>query len=215
MKIPDKVTLVDKNDNIIGEMDKIEAHRGNAQLHRASSVYLFRKNPRTQVIELLFQKRSSKKIVGAKQWGNTVCGNVRPIENYRECAIRRLKEELGVVLGEVEEDGLKDVYNFTYKVKCNDEFSEHEIDHVFVGKYSGVAYLNSDEVEKITWINWIDLTNEVYNLSLNDFPPEGVSLKSLSDCEPEDINSVVNPWTMLMLSDQNLIESINSYLETI
>ena len=87
----DQVTLVDEHDHQIGVMDKVEAHRGDGKRHRASSVFLFNKNG-----ELLIQQRSKKKIVGALQWGNTCCGNVRPGESCEECALRRLREGLGI-----------------------------------------------------------------------------------------------------------------------
>jgi len=35
----DQVVLVDKHDRVIGQADKIEAHRGSGQLHRAISVF--------------------------------------------------------------------------------------------------------------------------------------------------------------------------------
>ncbi|MDQ5950941.1 MAG: isopentenyl-diphosphate Delta-isomerase, partial [Patescibacteria group bacterium] len=67
----DQVTLITEQDEVIGTMDKIEAHRGDGKLHRASSVFLFKKSEDGEV-ELLVQQRSDKKIVGAGQWANTV-----------------------------------------------------------------------------------------------------------------------------------------------
>ena len=87
----DKVILVNSEDQRIGEIDKHQVHEHPAKLHRASSVWLI--NDSNQV---LLQKRSSKKIVGAGWWGNAICGNVRPTESYEDCAWRRLREEIGV-----------------------------------------------------------------------------------------------------------------------
>ncbi len=145
----DLVVLVDENDAIIGQMDKIEAHRGNARLHRAISVFLFRKSGKKA--ELLIQQRSAKKIVGAGQWANTCCGNVRPGESYEECAHRRLRDELGI-----EKVQLCPITKFIYQVKCNKEFSEHEMDQVFVGWYEGVVRPNADEVQNVEWVEWDD-----------------------------------------------------------
>lgn len=138
----DQVILVDSNDQPIGTMDKIEAHRGDALLHRAISVFLFNKNG-----QLLIQQRSRKKIVGADQWANTCCGNVRPGESYEECARRRLREELGITKVEI-----KPVHTFQYFARCNDEFSEREIDTVFVGEYEGDVMPNPDEVQATDWL---------------------------------------------------------------
>lgn len=147
----DQVTLVNENDEVIGAMDKIEAHRGDAQLHRAISVFLFNKKG-----ELLIQQRSAKKIVGAHQWANTCCGNVRPGESYEECAQRRLREELGI-----EGVSLRPVHKFQYFTRCNDEFSEREIDQVFVGEFDGDAHPNPDEVQAVKWMKLSDIAAEL------------------------------------------------------
>lgn len=149
MQNNDQVTLVDEQDQVIGSMDKIEAHRGEGKLHRASSVFLFRKNSQGNS-ELLIQQRSNKKIVGAGQWANTVCGNVWPDESYEACARRRLQFELGIE----EKIELQDVVTFRYQAKCNEEFSENEIVHIFVGWFEGEVSPNPDEVFTTQWIAW-------------------------------------------------------------
>lgn len=146
----DKVILVDANDNEIGSQDKIEAHRGDGQLHRAISVFLFDDEGK-----LLIQQRSDKKIVGAFMWANTACGNVRPGESYLDCAKRRLKEELGI-----EEVELSEVGKFQYQVSFNNNFSENEVDTVFVGRFLGEVRPNSEEVSAIHWINFEDLLQD-------------------------------------------------------
>lgn len=139
----DQVILVNEHDEPIGVMDKLEAHRGQAKLHRAISVFLLNEKG-----QLLIQRRSTKKIVGAGQWANTCCGNVRPGESYQECALRRLREELGITTAQI-----KPVHKFQYFAKCNDEFSEREIDQVFVGQYDGEVKPNPDEVQEWRWEN--------------------------------------------------------------
>lgn len=140
----DQVILVDEQDKEIGTMDKVAAHRGEGKLHRAISVFLFCKT--TDGIELLLQRRSAEKIVGAGQWANTCCGNVRPGESYEQCALRRLREELGIT-----NVVLQPVMKFRYQVKCNQEFSEHEMDQVFAGWYDGESAPNPAEVSEVVW----------------------------------------------------------------
>ncbi len=137
----DQVILVDTNDCPTGQMDKVDAHRGNGKLHRAVSVFLF-----NSIGELLLQQRSQQKIVGANQWANSCCGNVQPGESYQECAQRRLREELGITV-----ENLKSIHKFEYQVKCNNQFSEHEMDTVFVGKYEGEVTPNTSEVQQYEW----------------------------------------------------------------
>lgn len=139
----DQVVLVDEHDVQIDVMDKIEAHRGDGKRHRASSVFLFNSNH-----ELLMQQRSEKKIVGALQWANTCCGNVWPDESRADCAYRRLNIELGIT-----QVTLRSVYTFEYHVKANAEFSEWEIDEVFVGTYDGDVSPNPDEVKQYRWVS--------------------------------------------------------------
>lgn len=141
----DQVILVDGEDREIGVMDKIEAHRGEALLHRAISVFVYDKSGK-----LLIQQRSQKKIVGALQWANTVCGNVRPGETYEDCAHRRLLQELGVT-GLSLYPGLK----ISYSVACNEQFSEREMDQLFFMEIDSIDRLrlnpNPEEVIKIAW----------------------------------------------------------------
>lgn len=160
----DQVVLVTPTDEIIGTMDKIEAHRGQAKLHRAISVFLFRRNQKSGKLELLIQQRSNKKIVGALQWANTVCGNVWPDESYESCAWRRLQFELGIKPEQVE--NLQPVHKFQYQVKCNEAFSEHEMDQVFVGWFDDSFQPNPDEVVTTAWINWELLKDKNSRLTL-------------------------------------------------
>jgi len=156
----DQVTLVNEQDEVIGSMDKVEAHRGEGKLHRAISVFLFNAQG-----ELLIQQRSAKKIVGALQWANTCCGNVRPNETYLECAQRRLREELGIVGVH-----LTPMTKFTYQVRCNEEFSENEIDQVFKGVFDGQADANADEVHQVEWIRFSDFLKGVKDKSRSFAP---------------------------------------------
>lgn len=147
----DQVILVNRQDRKIGEMDKVEAHRGEGRLHRAISVFLFNTKG-----DLLIQQRSEKKMTCGLQWANTCCGNVRPGETYMQCAHRRLQEELGIV-------GVKlsKITKFSYSARCSDEFSENEIDTVFTGVYDGELVENPDEVHATRWIAQKDFIHEL------------------------------------------------------
>jgi isopentenyl-diphosphate Delta-isomerase len=169
-KINDQVILVDEQDNPIGVMDKIEAHRGEGRLHRAASVFLF-----NDVGQTLIQQRSSQKIVGALQWANTCCGNVWPNEEYEACAQRRLDFELGIT-----DVTLTPLTKFRYQTKCNEEFSENEMDTVFTGNYSGEIHPNPDEVKDFRWIDWTEFKQRVANAGAND-------------------EFIIAPWTKIMM----------------
>lgn len=190
----DQVTLVNEQDEVIGALDKIEAHRGEGKLHRAISVFLFRKNSQSGEVELLVQQRSDKKIVGAVQWANAVCGNVWPGESYEECALRRLKFELGIE-SDAGEKGvgeqvleIQPVHKFQYHVQCNEEFSENEIDQVFAGWFDGSMKLNPDEVRETAWVSWKALENPLSR---------------------EQLEKSWVPWFEIMMSNQDIINEIN------
>ena len=85
------VILVDKNDNQLGLMEKIEAHK-KAVLHRAFSVFILNENN-----ELLLQKRALSKYHSPGLWTNTCCSHQRNGESNLEAGIRRLNEEMGFV----------------------------------------------------------------------------------------------------------------------
>ncbi len=205
----DRVILVNEDDELLGEMDKVEAHRGKGKLHRAISAYLFRKNKDN--FELLVQQRSKEKIVGAELWANTVCGNVRPGEDYRECADRRLFEELGIKK-KAFEPVLSELYKFQYFVRCNEEFSENEIDQVFIGVIDGDLELdlNPEEVQKTTWISWNEL--------LKALPEKPDWVDSAESIFPEPVILSIEgksfklaPWFVIMLYDPNLLRKVADY----
>lgn len=149
----DQVVLVNDRDEVIGSMDKIEAHRWPAKRHRAISVFLFRQGADGQ-IETLIQQRSQFKIVGATLWANTVCGNVWPGESYEDCAQRRLAFELGITGANIEP-----VQHFFYQVQCNQEFGENEADQVFAGWFDQSVTPNPNEVMATRWVPFSEMVS--------------------------------------------------------
>ncbi len=128
------VILVDQNDVEIGTKEKMEAHR-NALLHRAFSVFIFNSKG-----ELLLQQRAIEKYHSGGLWTNTCCSHPFPGEKTDDAANRRLNEEMGL------ETNLEFKFKFLYKARLDNELTEHEIDHVFVGYSDEKPQLNVDEV---------------------------------------------------------------------
>ena len=48
---------------------------------------------------------------------------------------------------------LKEAFTFVYAVKFDNNFSEHEYDHVLVGSYDGKPIPNPEEVEDWKWLD--------------------------------------------------------------
>ncbi len=143
------VVLVNEADQQIGLMEKLEAHQ-KGLLHRAFSVFLFNKKG-----EMLLQKRANTKYHSPNLWTNAVCSHPRNGESYKNGALRRLNEELGIST-EIEEK-----FHFIYKTDVGQNLWEHELDYVFVGIYEGIFNLNPNEVSETRYISLVDLQKEI------------------------------------------------------
>ena len=140
----EEVILVDINDQEIGRMEKLEAHR-KGLLHRALSVFIFNSKH-----ELLLQQRALHKYHSAGLWTNTCCSHPRAGEQVIDAANRRLKEEMGM------QATLTCAGHFIYKTDLEHGLIEHELDYVFFGNTTTEPILNTDEAAAFRWfLFWI------------------------------------------------------------
>lgn len=144
----DKLILVDTYDNQIGTMGKMEAHR-LGRLHRAFSVFIIKEG------KMLIQKRRKDKYHSGGLWANACCSHPRDGETLESAVHRRLQEEVGF------DCPLEELFHFTYRSKYAEDLYEYEIDHVFLGSYSGEVTLNEDEVEEIQWLTYEELAKQL------------------------------------------------------
>jgi isopentenyl-diphosphate Delta-isomerase len=135
------VILVDENDNAIGTMEKMEAHR-RGELHRAFSVLVFNSKG-----EILLQKRAKSKYHSGGAWTNACCSHPLPGEKIEAATRRRLKEEMGIDLQP------EFSHKFIYKTTLDQGLIEHECDHVFIGTFNGEPAINQKEVEDWKFVN--------------------------------------------------------------
>jgi len=136
----EQVILVDTKDNQLGLMPKMEAHE-KALLHRAFSVFVFNDKG-----ELMLQQRAADKYHSPLLWTNTCCSHQRNGETNLQAGKRRLQEEMGFTCE------LKEVFWFVYKAPFDNGLTEHELDHVMVGKFSDEPNINKEEVESYKWM---------------------------------------------------------------
>lgn len=124
------VILVDKNDNVLGEVSKYKAHRTEPEplLHRAFSLFLFDSKKR-----LLLQQRSANKITFPHIWVNTCCSHPEPNEYILDASVRRVNLELNIKLNE--DSKLQELGSFVYKAIYENGWAEYELDHVIFGYY--------------------------------------------------------------------------------
>ena len=131
------VILVDEKDQVMGTMEKMDAHRVGL-LHRAFSVFVFDKEGR-----MLLQQRALSKYHGGHVWTNTCCSHPYPGERTEEAALRRLQEEMGFTAP------IQEIFSFTYKARVENGLIEHEFDHVFAGAFEGI--IKPDDREVASW----------------------------------------------------------------
>ena len=145
----EKVVLVDKNDNKLGLMPKMEAHL-KGELHRAFSVIIFNTQGK-----ILLQKRASTKYHTPNLWSNTCCSHQRDNEDNISAGKRRLSEEMGFIT---------DLFNFDsfiYRVEFSNGLIEHENDHIMIGVFDGIPKPNPNEVDEWKWIDIDILANDM------------------------------------------------------
>ncbi|WP_347174594.1 isopentenyl-diphosphate Delta-isomerase [Polaribacter uvawellassae] len=147
----EQVILVDKNDNQIGLMPKMEAHE-KALLHRAFSVFTFNDKG-----ELLLQQRAADKYHSPLLWTNTCCSHQRNGETSLDAGKRRLQEEMGFTCE------LEEVFSFIYKAPFANGLTEHELDHVMIGYYNENPIINPEEVESFKWMTLEDVKVDMEN----------------------------------------------------
>ncbi len=86
----ENLDLVDENDNVIGTVNRMDAHYEGLR-HRTVVVLIFNKKG-----ELLLQKRSALKGTMPYSWALSVGGHVDAGEAYIDAARREMKEEMGI-----------------------------------------------------------------------------------------------------------------------
>jgi len=84
--------VVNERDEVIGQKPRSEVHRLGL-MHRATHILVF--NSRGQVF---LQKRSMKKDRQPGLWDSSASGHLNAGEDYDACAMRELREEIGLRL---------------------------------------------------------------------------------------------------------------------
>jgi len=130
----DQVILVDELDTPIGVMEKMQAHRKGV-LHRAFSVLIFNDEG-----EMLIHRRALSKYHSGGLWTNACCSHPREGETTEESGHRRLMEEMGF------DCNIEEQFSFIYRAVLDNALIEHELDHVFFGRFNGNPAPHPDEV---------------------------------------------------------------------
>ena len=131
--------------------DKLEVHVQGLR-HKAVSVFVLRGR------DILLQRRALGKYHTPGLWANTCCTHPAWNEPARDCALRRLEEELGLA-GVVPEYR----HQLEYRADVGGGLTEHEVVDVFVAQATPAMTLvpNPEEVMEIRWARFEDLQAEI------------------------------------------------------
>lgn len=163
------ISLVDENDNIVGQMEKYACHQRTAtkeygHLHRAFSLFIF--DPK-DFGKMLIQRRSRVKHTFPLMWSNAVCSHpnhpneVDGVDGIKRAAVRRAKHELGI---DIDADQLTVVGRILYKAVANEQYAEWELDYLVFGRHPVSSdHINPQEVDQISWISIVEELENVYN----------------------------------------------------
>ena len=138
-------------DGRLTRVGKLEVHQKGLR-HKAVSVFVL------EGTRVLIQKRAAGTYHTPGLWANTCCTHPRWEEEAATCALRRLREELGI-------SGLYPAYvgRVEYRAEVGRDLIEHELVDIFVAEAApGLTIApNPAEVEEVRWVDLYDLKAEV------------------------------------------------------
>jgi isopentenyldiphosphate isomerase len=135
--------VVNDRDEVIGRQPRREVHRLGLK-HRATHVLVF--NSRGEVF---LQKRSMKKDRQPGVWDSSVSGHVDSGEDYDACAVRELREEIGLIVTQPPQR--------LFKIDACDE-TDQEFVRVYRCEHDGPFKLHPDEIDEGDWFSPAEVT---------------------------------------------------------
>jgi isopentenyl-diphosphate Delta-isomerase len=128
--------VVNDRDEVIGQRLRFEVHR-DGEKHRAIHVLVF--NSRGEVF---LQKRSMSKDTFPGVWDSSASGHLDCGEDYDACAVREVREELGLTL--------KGLPQRVFKLEACAQTGQ-EFVWVYRGEEEGPFVLHPEEIERGEW----------------------------------------------------------------
>ena len=135
--------IVNERDEVIGRAPRSEVH-ARGLLHRAVHVLVF--NSRGEVF---LQKRSMKKDRQPGVWDSSSSGHVDSGEDYDACAVRELREEIGLRLAQTPER--------LFKLDACEE-TDAEFVWVYRCESEGPFTLHPEEIDEGGWFAPAEVT---------------------------------------------------------
>ncbi|RYH11517.1 isopentenyl-diphosphate Delta-isomerase [Tropicimonas sp. IMCC6043] len=138
-------------DGTLQPVEKLEVHRRGLR-HKAVSVFVMDGQ------NVLLQRRAREKYHSGGLWANTCCTHPRWNESAADCAVRRLREELGITgLWPAHRDRVE------YRADVGGGMVEHEVVDIFLAMAGSKIKVEPDpaEVSQVEWVGFYDLAAEV------------------------------------------------------
>lgn len=136
--------IVNKRDEVIGQLPRRVVHR-DGHKHRAVHVLVFGSDGR-----IFLQKRSMTKDTFPGVWDSSASGHVDSGEDYDPCAVRELREELGVALTAPPRR--------LFKIAARPETGQ-EFVWVYQLESDGPFVLHPEEIERGEWFSSKQVTD--------------------------------------------------------
>ncbi len=128
--------VVNERDEVIGQAPRAEVHR-RGLLHRSAHVLVFNRKG-----EVLLQKRSMKKDRQPGVWDSSASGHLNSGEDYDACAVRELKEEIGLQP--------KTALQRLFKLPASTETDQEHV-CIYVCESEGPVTPDPEEIEIVRW----------------------------------------------------------------
>lgn len=151
-----KITIVDENDNAIGDRERFQLIPGD--IYRVSALWLT--NSRG---DILMAQRSFAKKNSPGKWSAAVAGTVESDENYNTNIVKEIEEEIGLSLS------IKDLIKgpkIFIKGMHNDFFAQWYF--YTIDKPAEEFKIQPDEVRQVEWFSRDGLM-EAFNTRPHDF----------------------------------------------
>jgi isopentenyl-diphosphate delta-isomerase len=139
-------------DGVLTPVEKLDVHKRGLP-HKAVSVFVMRG------AQTLIQRRALSKYHTPGLWANACCTHPAWDEAPLDCAVRRLREELGIT-------GIDPIHrgHVAYRAEVGGGLIEDEKVEIYTAEAGADLRLapNPDEVVEAIWIDLADLTDEIF-----------------------------------------------------
>lgn len=142
------VVLVAPDGSRVGTAPKSKVHTRDTPLHLAFSCYLFSPDGL-----LLVTRRAIGKRTWPGVWSNSFCGHPTPDEQLDDAVRRRIGQELGLALRDLE----LVLPDFSYRAVDAGGIVENELCPVYTAVIDGDPTPDPDEIAEWAWVRPADL----------------------------------------------------------